>query len=117
MTEVKDSSPPPGARNNTSNEKERGRSSRRASSPEADDIGKVTVLDVLRVLGGVLLLNFALSWYITGESFLWGWRPWFSRPDGLKAWLVSCVHFFFSGDLLGLIRKGGGWGKEERERL
>lgn len=91
MTEVKDSSPPPGARNNTSNEKERGRSSRRASSPEADDIGKVTVLDVLRVLGGVLLLNFALSWYITGESFLWGWRPWFSRPDGLKAWLRGPV--------------------------
>ncbi|OJD30176.1 cytochrome b5-like heme steroid binding domain-containing protein [Diplodia corticola] len=100
-------SPPPGAaagdENNNKKKKERsrsgsrdrgrgrGRERRRGSSPEADDIGKVTVLDVLRVLGGVVLLNFALSWYITGESFLWGWRPWFSRPDGLRAWLRGPV--------------------------
>lgn len=68
-----------------------GRKKARSSSPEAEDIGKVTVLDVLRVLGGLLLLNFALSWYITGESVLWGWRPWFSRVDGVRAWMRGPV--------------------------
>ncbi|KAL1634626.1 hypothetical protein SLS58_010621 [Diplodia intermedia] len=86
-------SPPPGggggAAGNDGKERSRSRGRGRRASPEADDIGKVTVLDVLRVLGGVLLLNFALSWYITGESFLWGWRPWFARPDGLRAWMLS----------------------------
>lgn len=72
-----------------------GRKKARSSSPEAEDIGKVTVLDVLRVLGGLLLLNFALSWYITGESVLWGWRPWFSRVDGVRAWMVSLFSLLF----------------------
>lgn len=78
----------------------------RSSSPGAEDIGRVTVLDVLRVLGGLVLLNFALSWYVTGESLTWGWRPWFARADGLKAWMVSC--FLFSPLQLGLSGKEPG---------
>lgn len=93
-----------------------GRKKARSSSPEAEDIGKVTVLDVLRVLGGLLLLNFALSWYITGESVLWGWRPWFSRVDGVRVWMVSLVSLLFPlfegessrGDIIGASRPVSG---------
>ncbi|GME25084.1 Cytochrome P450 [Neofusicoccum parvum] len=64
---------------------------RSSSSPEAEEIGKVTVLDVLRVLGGLLLLNFVLSWYVTGDSLFWGWRPWFAQVKGIQAWMRGPV--------------------------
>lgn len=52
------------------------------------------VLDVLRVLAGVLLLNCALSYLVTNESVTWGWRPWWSRPEVVRSWIVSCVFLF-----------------------
>ncbi|KAF1811488.1 cytochrome b5, partial [Eremomyces bilateralis CBS 781.70] len=39
----------------------------------------------------ILLLSSALSWFVTGDSVLWGWRPWWSRGDALGAWLNGPV--------------------------
>ena len=47
------------------------------------------VTDALRILGGLVLLNCALSYFVTNESVTWGWRPWFSKPANVRAWMVS----------------------------
>ena len=44
--------------------------------------------DVLRVLGGILLLNCTLSYFVTSSSLTWGWRPWYSKPGVVASWLV-----------------------------
>ena len=49
---------------------------------------RLSLLDVLRVLGGLFLLSGTLSYFITGNSILWGYRPAFTRPARIKAWLV-----------------------------
>jgi hypothetical protein len=50
------------------------------------------VTDVLRILGGILLLNCALSYFVTSSSLTWGWRPWYSKPGVVASWLV-CSNF------------------------
>lgn len=47
-----------------------------------------SVTDVLRVLGGLLLLNCTLSYFVTNNSLTWGWRPWYSKPANVISWLV-----------------------------
>jgi hypothetical protein len=49
---------------------------------------RIGVLDVLRVLGGLFLLSSVLSYFITNDSILWGYRPGFTRLAWLKARLV-----------------------------
>jgi hypothetical protein len=49
----------------------------------------ISGLDVLRMLGGLFLLNCLLSYFITTDSVLWGWRPWFIRPAVVMRYLVS----------------------------
>ena len=50
----------------------------------------VGVLDVLRIIGGVVLLSCGLSWLVTPEeSLTWGWSPWFLRAGEWKAMMVS----------------------------
>ena len=49
---------------------------------------RLSLLDVLRVLGGLLLLSSTLSYFVTGNSILWGYRPAITRPARIKAWLV-----------------------------
>jgi hypothetical protein len=49
------------------------------------------VTDVLRILGGILLLNCALSYFVTSSSLTWGWRPWYSKPGVVASWLVRCL--------------------------
>jgi hypothetical protein len=51
--------------------------------------GGVGVMDVLRIVGGLFLLNCLLSYFITNDSVLWGYRPWFVRPAVLMRYLVS----------------------------
>ena len=53
-----------------------------------DPVGGLGVVDVLRILGGLFLLNCCLSYFITNDSVLWGWRPWFVRPNVVARWLV-----------------------------
>jgi hypothetical protein len=47
------------------------------------------VTDILQVLLGLFILSSAFSWFITGESILWGLKPWFTQPSQIKSWLVS----------------------------
>ena len=49
---------------------------------------RLSLLDVLRVLSGLFLLSSTLSYFITGNSILWGYRPAITRPARIKAWLV-----------------------------
>lgn len=55
---------------------------------KAEDSG-LGVTDVLRILGGLLLLNCLLSYFITNNSVMWGWRPWYSRPGAVMRYIVS----------------------------
>jgi hypothetical protein len=50
----------------------------------------VGVLDVLRIIGGLVLLSCGLSWLAMPEkSLTWGWNPWFLRVGEWKAIMVS----------------------------
>lgn len=60
---------------------------KRTASPVKKE-GGFGVLDALRIIGGLLLLNCLLSYFITNDSVLWGWRPWFIRPKVLQRWWV-----------------------------
>lgn len=57
-----------------------------SSDPE-EGPSRLSILDVLRVLGGLFLLSSTLSYLITGNSILWGYRPAITRPARIKAWL------------------------------
>ena len=70
------------------------RKSKAYTSEEEDGPNRLSVLDVLRVLGGLFLLSSMLSYFITGNSILWGYRPAITRPARIKAWLVSHLHTF-----------------------
>jgi hypothetical protein len=49
----------------------------------------LSFLDVLRILGGVLLLSSGLSYLTTsGESMTWGYNPWWTRAREWKTLLV-----------------------------
>jgi hypothetical protein len=54
----------------------------------------VGVMDILRIVGGLFLLNCLLSYFITNDSVLWGWRPWFVRPGVVMRYLVSPIYRF-----------------------
>jgi len=59
-------------------------------SSRGDEAAGVGVLDVLRIIGGVVLLSCGLSWLVMPEkSLTWGWNPWFSRAREWKAIMVS----------------------------
>ena len=59
-----------------------------ATPTKAEKKNGLGVTDILRILGGLLLLNCALSYFVTNDSVAWGWRPWFSKPSQLQSWLV-----------------------------
>ncbi|KAH8728176.1 hypothetical protein GQ44DRAFT_610221 [Phaeosphaeriaceae sp. PMI808] len=55
--------------------------------------GGLSVLDVLRIIGGALLLSSGLSYLSTsGESMTWGYNPWWTRAREWKAVLQREVH-------------------------
>ena len=62
-----------------------------ASTPSREASNGFGVLDILRIAGGLLLLNCLLSYFITNDSVLWGWRPWFVRPAALSAYFRGPV--------------------------
>lgn len=55
---------------------------------EEDNGGRIGVIDIVRLLGGLILLNCLLSYFVTNDSLLWGWRPWFVRPGVVMGWFV-----------------------------
>ncbi|KAH7066895.1 hypothetical protein BKA63DRAFT_425421 [Paraphoma chrysanthemicola] len=53
----------------------------------------LSVLDVLRILGGVLLLSSGLSYLSTsGESMTWGYNAWWTRAREWKAIMQREIH-------------------------
>ncbi|KAF2148413.1 cytochrome b5 [Myriangium duriaei CBS 260.36] len=54
---------------------------------EDDSSARIKVTDILRILGGLALLNCTLSYFITGDSFGWGYRPWWSKPTQVSSWV------------------------------
>ncbi|KAI9842705.1 MAG: hypothetical protein M1837_006990 [Sclerophora amabilis] len=54
---------------------------------QAEDAVSISVTDVLRILGGLLLLSSVLSYFITNDSVLWNYRPSWTYLPVLKAWL------------------------------
>ncbi len=65
-----------------------GKGPRPAKAYEKSPFRGISTLDILRVLGGIVVLNCALSWLVTGESVSWGYRPWFTKAGMVKAWWV-----------------------------
>ncbi|KAK3725355.1 hypothetical protein LTR37_000325 [Vermiconidia calcicola] len=51
----------------------------------------LSVLDVIRIIAGLFLLNSLGSYFVTGDSMLWGWRPWFVRPRVVMRWMQGPV--------------------------
>lgn len=58
----------------------------RSKSEESSGIG---VVDTLRIIAGLLLINCVASYFVTGDSVTWNYRPWWIRPKVLAARLVS----------------------------
>lgn len=52
----------------------------RSSTNDEIELQPITTLDIIRLLFGLLLLNFLLSYFITGDSFIWGYQLWWLRP-------------------------------------
>lgn len=63
-----------------------------------------SIYSVIRLLLGCLVTSCALSYFVTGDSLFWGHRPWYTRIDNVRAWLVRYLIFvlflFFSFLLL-----------------
>ena len=53
-----------------------------------------SALDVARVVAGLFLLNMLLSYFITGKGVLWGYRPWWVRPQVLRQRFLVREFFF-----------------------
>lgn len=49
----------------------------------------VTLLDGLRILVGLALLSGLLSYFVTGNSVVWGYNAWWTQPKAVAASLVS----------------------------
>ena len=69
-------------------EKTDGSRSGQVAPPSKKNGGGLGVLDILRIISGAFLLNCLLSYFITNDSMLWGYRPWFIRPKVVMRWLV-----------------------------
>lgn len=68
------------------------RTSEGSEAPSNSGGRGISVLDILRILGGAVLLSSALSFFVTGDSILWGFRPWYTRPDQILRWLQGPIN-------------------------
>ncbi|KAI9887102.1 MAG: hypothetical protein M1823_001092 [Watsoniomyces obsoletus] len=58
------------------------------SSKLADeDQVRISFLDILRILGGLILLSSILSYFILDNSLTWNYRPRWTRPSIIKSYL------------------------------
>ncbi|KAK4961703.1 hypothetical protein LTR10_002194 [Elasticomyces elasticus] len=62
------------------------------AKPATKSASSLSIMDILRIVGGLFLLNCLLSYFITNDSVLWGWRPWFIRPAVLTRYFQGPVH-------------------------
>ena len=47
-----------------------------------------SVYGIIRLVLGLLVTSCALSYFVTGDSLFWGHRPWYTRMDNLRVWIV-----------------------------
>lgn len=47
-----------------------------------------SVLDIVRLVLGLLFLSATLSYFITSDSLTWGYRPAWTRAARIRAWIV-----------------------------
>ncbi|KAL9596092.1 MAG: hypothetical protein Q9219_006040 [cf. Caloplaca sp. 3 TL-2023] len=64
-------------------------------APDSDEqvSRRPSALDVIRLLLGLLLLSTTLSYFITSNSLFWGYRPAWTRPARIRAWLAQLLMF------------------------
>lgn len=66
-----------------SKEKKKGRKN-------ASSNASISLLDIVRVLGTLLVASCGLSYYVTSsESLLWGYRPWFTKWPLVMQYIVE----------------------------
>ncbi|KAF1986405.1 cytochrome b5 [Aulographum hederae CBS 113979] len=69
------------------------RSRRKSRKRRLDDSGGgLSVLDIVRMVVGAALLSCLCSFFVTGEGFWWGYRPWFANVKMVKAWFKGPLH-------------------------
>jgi hypothetical protein len=61
----------------------------------AEDLPPITGLDIARLIVGLLLVNVLLSYFITGDSYTWGYRAWWLRPRTLYQFFVRLPNFSY----------------------
>lgn len=71
-----------------------------ASTKQAKSRNGVTIVDVLRILGGLVFLSSLLSYFVTSNSLTWGYRPWFTRPAVISRYLVPLPLTFHPPSLI-----------------
>ena len=62
--------------------------------------GKFNIVEILRIQEAAVLLCGALSWFITGESFIWNWRQLPTLAGQAKRWWVCQRNSYSSRDRL-----------------
>jgi hypothetical protein len=75
-------------------QRRRGSSSASSASSKSergyDQDPVISVLDLIRVALALVVASCGLSYYMTsGESMLWGYRPWYTRWPVVVRWVVS----------------------------
>lgn len=54
-----------------------------------DDEGQsFSIVDGLRVIAGLFLLSSLVSYFVTGDSFIWNYNAWWTNPRSLITGLV-----------------------------
>ncbi|KAK4505798.1 hypothetical protein PRZ48_003763 [Zasmidium cellare] len=58
---------------------------------KSEDNTGIGIIDIFRIIAGLLLLNCIASYFVTGDSVTWNYRPWWIRPNILAARLRGPV--------------------------
>lgn len=74
---------------NPTGEKEKAELKQAVKEQAAATSNRLSVLDVLRIIGGIVLLSSGLSYLTTGgESMTWRYNPWWTRVAEWRGLLV-----------------------------
>ena len=54
------------------------------------------VYDILRLILSLFVVSCALSYFVMGDGLFWGYRPWYTRMNVVRAWIVRLFYFPFA---------------------